>query len=70
MTPEEAREARESLGLSLAQMATLLGYEDGKEENRRFTMHRIESGDRSLRAPQRRLLKAYLDGYRPDDWPL
>lgn len=44
----------------------MLGY-DG--EHRRQLMHRIEIGERALREPQRRLIEAYLDGYRPADWP-
>lgn len=44
----------------------MLGYEG---EHRRQLMHRIEIGDRALREPQRRLIEAYLDGYRPTDWP-
>lgn len=66
MTPIQLREARRKLGLSLEQMAAMLGY-DG--DHRRQMMHRIEIGERALREPQRRLLDAYLDGYRPHDWP-
>lgn len=65
MTPDP-REARRKLGLSLEGMAAMLGY-DG--EHRRQLMHRIEIGERALREPQRRLIEAYLDGYRPADWP-
>jgi len=60
------REARRQLGLSLEDMASMLGYEG---EHRRQLMHRIEIGDRPLREPQRRLIAAYLEGYRPADWP-
>lgn len=66
MSLEEVREARRKLGLSLEEMASMLGY-DG--EHRRQLMHRIEIGERALREPQRRLIEAYLDGYRPKDWP-
>ena len=66
MTPESIRKARHSLGLSLEAMATVLGYE-GKQ--RRAMMHLIELGERRVREPQRRLVEAYLSGYRPDDWP-
>jgi len=44
----------------------MLGYEG---EHRRQLMHRIEIGERALREPQRRLIAAYLEGYRPADWP-
>jgi transcriptional regulator with XRE-family HTH domain len=60
------REARRQLGLSLEDMASMLGYEG---EHRRQLMHRIEIGERALREPQRRLIAAYLEGYRPADWP-
>lgn len=66
MTPQEVREARHKLGLSLEQLAALLGY---LGTQRRQMMHDIESGRRPLREPQERLLLAYLDGYRPADWP-
>lgn len=66
MTPNELKEARRKLGLTLEQMAVMLGYEG---EQRRQLMHRIEIGERTLREPQRRLVEAYLSGYRPEDWP-
>lgn len=66
MTSPDPREARRKLGLSLVEMAEMLGYVG---EHRRQIMHRIEIGDRALREPQRRLIAAYLDGYRPTDWP-
>lgn len=66
MTPTELKEARRKLGLTLEQMAVMLGYEG---EQRRQLMHRIEIGERTLREPQRRLVEAYLSGYRPSDWP-
>ena len=66
MTPESIRKARQSLGLSLEAMATVLGYEG---EQRRSMMHLIELGKRRIREPQRRLVEAYLSGYRPEDWP-
>ena len=31
--------------------------------------HKLENGGRPIREPQRRLVEAYLSGYRPDDWP-
>lgn len=66
MTPSELKQARRKLGLTLEQMAVMLGY-DG--EQKRQMMHRIEIGERALREPQRRLVEAYLAGYRPEDWP-
>lgn len=66
MTPFELREARLKLGLTLEQMATLLGYEGAL---RRQQAYDLESGRRTIREPQRRLVMAYLSGYRPTDWP-
>ena len=66
MTPSDVKQARHQLGLTLEAMARLLGY-DG--EQARGQMHNLESGKRDLRPAQRRLLAAYLSGYRPDDWP-
>lgn len=66
MTPNEIREARRRLGLSLDRMAEMLGY-DG--QFRKDQMHKLETGAREIRPPQARLLRAYLEGYRPPDWP-
>jgi transcriptional regulator with XRE-family HTH domain len=66
MTPEQMRKARHVLGLTLAEMARLLGY-DG--EQARGQMHNLETGKRDVRPAQRRLMEAYLAGYRPEDWP-
>jgi transcriptional regulator with XRE-family HTH domain len=66
MTPTQIKEARHTLGLTLDQMATMLGFVG---EQRRQMMWKLENGIREIRAPQRRLLEAYLAGYRPADWP-
>lgn len=66
MTAAQIAKVRRQLGLTLEAMATMLGYQ-GKQ--RRQMMYDLEAGRRRLREPQRRLVKAYLDGYRPDDWP-
>ena len=66
MTPSETKAARKSLGLTQSQMAAMLGYQ-GK--NNKQMMYDIETGRRPLRGPQRRLMIAYMRGYRPDDWP-
>jgi hypothetical protein len=44
----------------------MLGYIG---EQRRQMMYDLESGRRAIREPQRRLVEAYLSGYRPKDWP-
>lgn len=67
MTPHEMRAARRELRLSLWQMATLLGYL-GNYEMRKQQQKHLETGERPIREAQRRLMDAYLSGYRPDDW--
>ena len=67
MTPDQLTKARLKLGLSRARMATLLGYEGAQAH---MQVYRMERGNRSIRAAQQRLIQAYLDGYRPADWPL
>lgn len=66
MTPKQFQQARHTLGLSLSSMARMLGYEG---QHIRQQMHDLETGRRPIREPQRRLMQAYLDGYRPEDWP-
>lgn len=66
MTPEQLARARKRLGLTLEQMAAMLGY-DG--EQAKSQAHHLETGRREIRPAQRRLMEAYLSGYRPDDWP-
>lgn len=66
MTPNEIRDARRRLGLSLDKMAAMLGYDGAFRKDQ---MHKLETGSRELRQAQERLLRAYLDGYRPPDWP-
>ncbi len=63
MTAAEIREARLTLGLTPAGIAPLLGYGAASR------IYEIESGARNPSAAALRLLRAYLDGYRPDDWP-
>jgi transcriptional regulator with XRE-family HTH domain len=66
MTPHQLARARERLGLTLEQMATMLGYEGVQ---RRQMQYDLEVGRKRIREPQRRLVNAYLAGYRPTDWP-
>lgn len=44
----------------------MLGYQGN---NLRQMAHDLESERKSIREPQRRLVEAYIDGYRPSDWP-
>jgi hypothetical protein len=66
MTPKDLARARERLGLSLFEMASMLGY---LGEQRNQMAHDLMTGRRAIREPQRRLVEAYLSGYRPADWP-
>lgn len=67
MTSTEIKESRLRLGLTLEQLGTLLGYSGAHV---RGQMHKIENGDAVLMPCQARLLQAYVDGYRPSDWPV
>ena len=66
MTPTQLQQARRKLGLTLSDLAHLLGYEG---EQARSQIHHMETGRREIRPAQRRLIQAYLEGYRPKDWP-
>lgn len=67
MTPDEIRQARQSLGLSVAQMAAAL--ETDPQTVRRMEYEPSASTHRPPASRMVRLLRAYLDGYRPPDWP-
>ena len=67
MTPAQIEKARRELGLTLGQMATMLGYQGA---HLRQMQYHLETGQSVIREPQRRLVEAYLSGYRPDDWPI
>jgi transcriptional regulator with XRE-family HTH domain len=63
VTPAAIREARHTLGLTQAELARALGY---------GSVSRVAELERGARVPGGcvvRLLQAYLDGYRPADWP-
>jgi transcriptional regulator with XRE-family HTH domain len=66
MTPNEMKRARAALELTLDQMAEMLGYEGTQ---RRQQQYDLETGKRPIRGCQRRLIEAYLAGWRPEDWP-
>lgn len=59
------RSARKELKLTQTEMGYMFGYRG----NTKQMIYEIESGRRTLPNWQRRLLDAYLSGYRPDDWP-
>ena len=64
MTPAEFATYRKALGLSQSQAAAVLGYGAATR------ISEIETGARSPSDSVVRLLRAYLDGYRPRDWPV
>ncbi len=66
MTPRKLKEARHTFGLTLDEFARMLGYTG---EQARSQMYHMENGLREIRDAQRRLVEAYLAGYRPSDWP-
>ena len=67
MTPFEIKQARHTLGLSVADLARLLDT-DAQTVRR---MEQSESASTFRRPAPRmvRLVQAYIMGYRPPDWP-
>lgn len=63
MTPDEIREARLRLGLTQFQLAAVMGLRGPQ------TVSEWERGARTPSETAARLLRAYLDGYKPADWP-
>ncbi len=68
MTPTQLREARRELGLSVRQLAAMLSVDP--DLVRRMEIQIGDEGHRPIRGSIQRLVRAYLDGYRPSDWPL
>jgi DNA-binding transcriptional regulator YiaG len=67
MTPTEIKEARHKLGLTASQLAVLL---DTDAQTVRRMEQRPDASTFRTPAPRMvRLIRAYLTGYRPDDWP-
>lgn len=67
MSPSELKEARLRLGLSVTQLADMLGV--SHQHARRMTIAPDKGAHRPINPTVTRLLTAYLDGYRPRDWP-
>ena len=67
MTPAELKEARHTLGLSVKQMATMI--ETDPQVVRRMEGREDAKTHRTPAPRMVRLIRAYLDGYRPGDWP-
>jgi DNA-binding transcriptional regulator YiaG len=67
MTPEEIKEARQTLGLTQSQLGQVLDTDAS-------TIRKMEQDPKhsTFRKPAPRmvrLIKAYLKGHRPADWP-
>ena len=48
----------------------MLGYQSESRDGLKIMGYKLENGQRPIREPQRRLIEAYLSGYRPSDWPI
>lgn len=68
MTPAQIKEARHALGLSVVQLAAML--ETDAQSVRRMELREDASTARTPAVRMVRLIRAYLDGYRPSDWPI
>lgn len=64
MTPAQFKQSRSNLGLTQQQLATLLGYGTYSR------ISELEGGRTQITDQCERLMQAYVDGYRPRDWPL
>jgi DNA-binding transcriptional regulator YiaG len=67
MDHTEIKAARQALGLSLSEMAEMLDTDP--TTTRRLEMAPHNSTARQPAPRMVRLVTAYLDGYRPADWP-
>jgi len=67
MTPAEIKQARHTLGLSVADLARLLDTDP--QTVRRMEQNESASTFRRPAPRMVRLLQAYMMGYRPPDWP-
>jgi len=67
MTPSQIRRARLTLALTQAQMADMLDTD--AQSVRRWEMQPDAATHRQPPARASRLIRAYLSGYRPEDWP-
>lgn len=67
MTPDEIKSARQKLGLSVAELARLLDTDP--QTVRRMEQSPAANTFRRPAVRMERLIRAYLDDYRPADWP-
>lgn len=63
----ELKEARRALGLTQKQLAEML--DSDAQSIRRMEMAPDKKSSRTLPPRAERLIRAYLDGWRPTDWP-
>jgi predicted transcriptional regulator len=68
VTPNELRQARRELRLSIRQLAEMLSVD--ADLVRRMEIQVGGDGHRPIRGSIERLVRAYLWGYRPPDWPV
>ncbi len=69
MNHVEIKESRQSLGLTLRELADMLDTD--AQSVRRMEMDPTHAVTARTPAPRMvRLIRAYLDGYRPEDWPV
>lgn len=61
------REARHKLGLSVVHLARMLGVTD--TQIRRMEADPKYRSSRPVTRPTENLMKAFLAGYRPKNWP-
>jgi transcriptional regulator with XRE-family HTH domain len=66
MTPAEFRAARTTLGVSVSRMGRVIGI--SPTHVRRMEMDDTAASHRPVTETVERLVRAYLDGYRPPDW--
>ena len=63
LTGEDVTSAREALGFTQEELAAVMGY------GNKARVSELERGMHKLSPAAERLLRAYLNGYRPEDWP-
>ncbi len=68
MTPEQINQARLDLGLSVAEFGAMLDIKSERAMAKHMT-DPLRSSSKPPSARMIRLIRAYLAGYRPDDWP-
>ncbi|KAB0675605.1 hypothetical protein [Aureimonas leprariae] len=68
MSFAEFKRAQEAVGLTDAQLAQMLGFED-PQHLRRLKTSPDKAHHKRVMPYTARLMRAYVDGYRPSDWP-